>query len=248
MTIPEGYAGPPGPPAQFGVGVIAPYDFVLDRELWRWVPSQVSLRITRTPFVDGPVSVEQADQVSGDAEIVAAARSLMASEPQVIAYACTSGSFVHGIDGELHLRETIRAAAGAAAVTTSGALLAALEALGVQRIGIATPYVREVTDALLGFLDAAGVQTVATEQLGLQGRIWTVPYSTTYRLIKDADRPEAEAIFVSCTNLPTYDLIASLEQELGKPVLTANQVTAWGALRDIGLAAVGPGQAVLDTV
>jgi maleate isomerase len=53
--------------------------------------------------------------------------------------------------------------------------------------------------------------------------------------------------FVSCTNLATYDLIAPLERELGKPVLTANQVTMWAALRVAHKAAVGPGQRLLAT-
>jgi maleate isomerase len=67
----------------------------------------------------------------------------------------------------------------------------------------------------------------------------------TARLIREADSPDAEAVFVSCTNLPTYDLIAPLERELGKPVLTANQVTMWSALRLAGATAVGPGQRLL---
>lgn len=40
-----------GPSPQRGVGVVAPFDFALDRELWRWVPDEVSLHMTRTPFV-----------------------------------------------------------------------------------------------------------------------------------------------------------------------------------------------------
>ena len=58
---------------------------------------------------------------------------------------------------------------------------------------------------------------------------------------------DAEAVFISCTNLPTYDVIATLEAELGKPVLTANQVTIWSALRVIGRKAVGPGQRLLES-
>nr|MBA3251536.1 Asp/Glu racemase [Geodermatophilaceae bacterium] len=65
------------------------------------------------------------------------------------------------------------------------------------------------------------------------------------QLVRDADAPEAEAVFVSCTNLPTYDVIAPLEAELGKPVLTANQVTLWSALRLVGTHAVGEGQRLL---
>lgn len=62
---------------------------------------------------------------------------------------------------------------------------------------------------------------------GLGGGIWRVNYRTVADLIR-AEDPEAEAIFVSCTNLPTYDIIGLLERKLGKPVLTANQLTVWG--------------------
>jgi maleate isomerase len=55
----------------------------------------------------------------------------------------------------------------------------------------------------------------------------------------------ADALFISCTNLPTYDAIPQLEAELRMPVLSANQVTMWAALRAIGAKAVGPYQALL---
>ena len=61
-----------------------------------------------------------------------------------------------------------------------------------------------------------------------------------------ADVPDA--LFISCTNLPTYDVIPQLEAELRMPVLSANQVTMWAALRRIGKEAVGPYQALLDPV
>lgn len=72
-----------------------------------------------------------------------------------------------------------------------------------------------------------------------------MPYARTAELIRAVDDPAAEAIVVSCTNLPSYDLIAPLERELGKPIVTANQATMWATLRRLGIAAVGPGQALL---
>ena len=53
-----------GPRPQRGVGVVAPFDFALDRELWRWVPDEVSLHLTRTPFVPVEVSLNLARLVS----------------------------------------------------------------------------------------------------------------------------------------------------------------------------------------
>jgi maleate isomerase len=226
--------------------VVAPFDLALDRELWRWVPDDVSLYITRTPYVAEPVSIELAEAVSDETAVSQGTRNVMAAGPLVVAYACTSGSFVHGVAGERNLAAAMRAAGAPAAVTTSGALLEALTALRVRRVAVATPYVAGVTTRLHDFLAEAGVATVSSAHLGLAGDIWKVPYETTAQLVRDADSPAADAVFVSCTNLATYDLIAPLELELGKPVLTANQVTMWAALRVAGEAAVGPGQRLLS--
>jgi maleate isomerase len=134
------------------------------------------------------------------------------------------------------------------ALTTSGALVQALEHLDVTRVAIATPYTPEVAERLSLFLDEAGVGVVASAHLGLTEHIWRVPYARTAELICAADSPQADAIVVSCTNLPTYDVIAALEERLGKPVITANQATMWAALRAIGRVAVGAGQRLTSPV
>lgn len=61
-----------------------------------------------------------------------------------------------------------------------------------------------------------------------------VSYTDVRRLAQEIDHPEAEAIFFSCTNLRTFDIIEELEIQLGKPVLSANQVAIWSMLRLAG--------------
>jgi maleate isomerase len=139
----------------------------------------------------------------------------------------------------------MRDAGAAAAVTTSGALVEALTALGVTSLAVATPYDAAVTARLHDFLEETGVRVTGSAHLGLSGRIWTVPYAVTAALVRDVAAAGGEAVFVSCTNLPTYDIVAPLEAELGIPVLTANQVTLWACLRRMGSTAVGPGQSLL---
>ena len=228
-----------------GVGVVVPYDFALDRELWRWVPDAATLHLTRTPFSPLPVTVEQAAVVSDTAEVARRATDLITVQPEVVAYACTSGSFVNGRKGEQALVASILGAGVATAVTTSGSLIEALAHLGVTRLGVATPYDSAITERLHAFLAEESVTVTSSTHLGLSGRIWEVPYAATIGLIREAAAVECDAVFVSCTNLPTYDVIAPMEQELGVPVLTANQVTMWAALRRVGHPAVGPGQRLL---
>ncbi|MGH3582236.1 MAG: maleate cis-trans isomerase family protein [Mycobacterium sp.] len=234
------------PVQQTGIGVVVPYDFALDRELWRWVPDDVSLHLTRTPHAALAATMAMAVYVSDPALIARGVTDLYAVAPSVTAYACTSGSFVGGVAGEAALVSAMTAAGAAAALTTSGALLTALKHLDISRIATVTPYTDDLTAGLTSYLGEAGVEVVANAGLGLTAQIWTVPYEVTAELVRSTDTSDAAAVFVSCTNLPTYDVIASLEAELGKPVLTANQVTIWSALTLIGRKAVGPGQQLLE--
>ncbi|MGA8116235.1 MAG: Asp/Glu/hydantoin racemase [Actinocatenispora sp.] len=235
-----------GPLAQRGIGVIAPFDMALERELWRWVPAEVSLHLARTPYEPVAVSLKMAELVSNPRHMTAATRDVLPLEPEVIAYLCTSGSFVNGVAAEQGMRKVIIDAGAPDAVTTSGALAEVLTALGLKKISVVTPYHADLTSRLHDFLGELGVETVASEHLGLGGGIWKVSYRTIAEHMLLADRPGAEAIFVSCTNLPTYDLIEPLEQELGKPVLTANQLTMWACLRRMNLPVVGPGRWLTD--
>ncbi|HZI96110.1 MAG TPA: Asp/Glu/hydantoin racemase [Actinomycetales bacterium] len=233
-----------GPAPQVGVGVVVPYDMALDRELWRWTPPEVSLHFTRTPFAPLPVTVEMAEHVADGAGVRAGVQDLQAVAPAAYAYACTSGSFVNGVSGERRLTETMRAAGAPAAVTTSGALLAALAALGVSRVAVATPYEQRVNDRLAHFLGEAGVTVEGSSHLGMTTDIWKVPYARTGQLVIEADDDRAQAVVVACTNLPTYDVVAPLERRLGKPVVTANQATMWAVLREVGRTAAGAGQLI----
>jgi maleate isomerase len=230
---------------QAGIGVVVPYDFALDRELWRWAPDDISLHLTRMPYVPLAATIEMAIHISDPALVANGATEVKAVSPLVTAYACTSGSFVGGLAGEAAIVAAMKEAGATAAVTTSGALLTALRHLDINRIATATPYTADITAGLSSYLAEAGVDVIAAAGLGLTSDIWTVPYDVTAELVRDTDRPDAEAVFISCTNLPTYDVIAPLEAELGKPVLTANQVTMWSAWTIAGRKAVGPGQQLL---
>ncbi len=236
-----------GPLPQRGVGVVAPFDFALDRELWRWVPDHISLFLTRTPFVPVEVSLDMARLVSEHETLRDGVMALHAVRPETYAYACTSGSFHGGTAGERSMCAAMsETAGGVPAVTTSGALLEALADIGARRVAVVTPYTKSVTDSLEDFLGEAGMAVTGRAYLGLTREIWRVPYRDVVGMAREALGGDADALFISCTNLPTYDVIPQLEAELRIPVLSANQVTMWAALRAVGVTPVGPYQALTD--
>ncbi|KAF0969421.1 maleate cis-trans isomerase family protein [Gordonia sp. YY1] len=221
--------------AQIGIGMVCPFDMALDRELWRWMPESVSLYFTRTGYIDAPVDVELCRDLNNHAEISAAVRAVSAVAPRAFGYACASGSFVYGMAGAMEISNCMLAAGAERAVTTSEALIRALNTMNVGTLAVATPYTAALTELLCDFLAESGRNVVAHAGLGRDHEIWAIPYHVTADLIRAANHPDADAVFVSCTNLWTYDILADLESELGKPVLSANQVTAWATLCDAGV-------------
>lgn len=228
--------------AQHGIGVVAPFDFALDRELWRWTPDDVSLFMTRLPYVPVPVTVEMATALSDSSIVRQATRDVLSPEPLAVAYACASGSFIQGAAGERTLNQTMLGAGAPAATTASGALVESLRLLNVRRIAVVTPYIDSVTTRLISFLAEHGIEVVASVGMGLLSHIWKVGYGEIVNAVSSVDQVDAEAVFISCTNVPTYDIIAPLEKMLNKPVLTANQVTMCSALRAMGRPAAGSDQ------
>ena len=234
MTVPAVELEPRLAPAPPGIGIVAPFDLALDRELWRWAPEPVSLYITRTAHLDVPVSVGMAEALGDLDALAAASRDVATADPGVTAYLCTSASFVGGLAGEARLREAMKHGGARRALTTSGAMLEALEAIGARRVAVATPYDAALTDRLVDFLAEAGIETTGMGYLGMGEDIWRVDAGSVCELARAIPREGADALFLSCTNLPTYDVIPALEEEFGLPVLSANLVTLWAALRALG--------------
>ncbi len=244
--LPTAAPAPPSGPRAIRTGVVVPYDMALDSELRRFAAGHLDLLFTRTPWEPLPVTEEQAREISRPEAIAHAVRALSAVTPEAYVYGCTSGSFIRGIAGEQQLRREMGKAGHAPAFTTSGGLLDLTRALGASAIAMATPYDDAITTQCAAFFAEAGIHLISNANLGLKGHIWEVSYSATYELVRRADSQRAEAMIVSCTNLPTFDILDALEDDLGKPVISANQATVWALLQHLGRPYDGPGRSVAE--
>jgi maleate isomerase len=170
-----------------------------------------------------------------NAELSSAAHLIASVAPKAVGYACTSGSFLAGADGLARQTAEIGAITGCPVVATSAAMIEALRALGLRRIALATPYLEVLNRIEKEYFESQGFSVVSLQGLGLSGAaIREVPPEEVCRLVRSADRPDADGIFVSCTDLRAMETVALLEGELGKPVLTSNLVTLWALLRSCG--------------
>jgi maleate isomerase len=217
------------------LGIIYPADGALDHEYWELVPSGVSVHITRisVPQEEQTLAVLEAQTQSEDIEKAAADLNVIRLD--AIAYACTSGSFVHGVGSDLEIIRRLETASGVPCTTTTTAAVRALKTLGSKKISVVTPYPEEINARLKSFLEDSGFQVLTLKGLGLYREIFNQPAGAAYRLAKAADSGAADAIFISCTNFRSVEVLQALEQDLGKPVLSANQVTVWDLLRLAGV-------------
>lgn len=147
-------------------------------------------------------------------------------------WACTSGSFVFGRDGAEQQAYEIEELLGVPAASTSIAFVAAIGALGLRRVAIAATYPEDVARAFADYLAEHGIQAIAvdSEDIVTAAEVGTLGREAVIEFVSAGDHPEAEALLVPDTALHTAEWIDELEERLGKPVLTANQVTMWHAL------------------
>lgn len=161
------------------------------------------------------------------------------SGADAIAYACTAGSMTIPAS---RLPEEASAATGRRILTTSAALVDALNALGAKRISIATPYAQATNDHEVEFLHAHGIETLAIAGLGIGAggphefvRIARTPLESVRDHALGVFDPASDALLIACTDFPTLPLISPLEDDLGVPVVTSNQATLWAMLRAVGI-------------
>lgn len=169
-------------------------------------------------------------------EIEAESQKLADVDVDVIIFPATAPSSRMGPGYDQELITRISAASGKPATTASTALLEALRALSVKRIVLGAPWSAAVNRTVAAFLAANGVEVLAQEALGLVRNleIGLLDAQTAFDVGQRVNRPDADAIMLACGNWSTFRIIDQLERDLGKPVLTTNQVSLWHALKIMG--------------
>ncbi|MFH9013841.1 aspartate/glutamate racemase family protein [Streptomyces sp. NPDC017943] len=171
---------------------------------------------------------------AGDAagRLAAEVQELRHAGADAVVWASTSGGFVRGWDGAQDQVRTLAQAAGMPASSTSFGFVHAVRELRVRRVAVGAAYPEDVAQLFAQFLRSDGVDVVSVHASGGTAAAaggWGE--AELLALARASDHPDAEALLLPGTDLRTAAHIPALEKELGKPVLTANQVTVWEALR-----------------
>ena len=245
--LPYTLTGPIGRQASLGL-IVLQVDETVEHDFRRMFRSgEVALYVTRIP---SGADLTPDTLAAMEAALPVAAGLLPPSvDFDAIAYACTSGAMQIGPD---RVAALVGGAARVRHVTQPlTATVEALTRLGAKGIGLVSPYIDTVSAPLRAALDAHGfpVRAFVSFEEQVEARVARIdPASIRDAALEVGRRDDVDAVFLSCTNLRTLDIVAALEQQLDKPVVSSNQALAWhmARLSATGGLVEGPGRLMSD--
>lgn len=173
------------------------------------------------------------------------ARLLRDAGAQAISLMGTSISFYRGAAFTEDLRAAMQEATGVPCTTMSHAIVAAMRALGMRRVAVATSYIAELNDRLVDYLTHAGFEVTAIRGLSITGvkEVGEVTPQVLFDLSESVFRADASAdgIFISCGGLLTLDVLKPLEEKLGVPATSSSAAGFWDVVKLAGSDPSAPG-------
>jgi len=192
------------------------------------------VQVVHTEMAEDAHRVDALLEIGGPGPLADGAAQL--DDVDAVLWACTSGSFVFGMDGARGQVAPLGDMLGVPASSTSFAFVEAIRAVGADRVAVAATYPPDVVEAFVSFLGEAAITVVSSgaEDIITAAEVGTLGPERVRRFVTSGDHPDAQAVLVPDTALHTVGVVEELEAALGKPVLTANVVTMWEALRLAG--------------
>lgn len=171
------------------------------------------------------------------------AAELADAEVDVIAYACLVAVMAQGTG--FHRQAESRLAAVAAdagcdapVVSSAGALVRSLQAMGARRVAILTPYLKPLTERVSAYIEAEGIEVVDAHSLEIPRNTDVAAHDPALlpELARRLDTARADAVVLSaCVQMPSLTAIPEAERVLDLPVLSAGTATTFEILAACGL-------------
>jgi maleate cis-trans isomerase len=217
------------------IGLLVPsINTTMETEMWSLAPDNVSVHTAR---IAGGREGTPEELRGMETEGKRACERVAMTEPDVVLFCCTSGSFYEGPAWNRAYGEELEKIAGAPAVTTTGAMTAALTGAGLRKVDVVTPYVETTNERLKQYLKAEGVEVTRLgtfDMLDMFDHAKIQP-EDVYRKVKETVTDDSDGVFIACTQVRALEVVDMLERDLGKPVYSAVQATAWQTFATLGI-------------
>lgn len=220
-TVRIGFLVPPGNPTT-------------EPEMYRLAPAGVTVHFTRMVARGGEPGAHDGQEERNLSQIAHFDENLeliALVKPTVVVMAHTATSYTMGREGEAKIVERLSRESGIPFITAFGSVIAALGYLGASRVALGTPYNMDATLRSKAHLEAYGIEVVSWGNLENVTNIYDETAERALSLARRVDKPAAQAVFLSGVGMPTVDMLASAERELGKPAISSAAAMMWNALR-----------------
>lgn len=211
--------------------VVPANNTTMEPEIRALYPEAAEVMVARVKRPPGMLTV--ADIPAYGRMTIEAIEPFVARKPTLVVYGCTAAGFLAGPEGNGRIVGEIKARTGAPVVSTSEAMVEALCRSGVKSTVVVTPYLQAVNDGLIGYLEACNIEVEKLDSFFCKttdelGRLTSAQVA---ELALKTVKPDSKALFIACSQLPTLDIIAPLRNQLGIPVWSSIQATAWSGAR-----------------
>ncbi|WP_309132394.1 hypothetical protein [Brevibacterium sp.] len=207
-------------PARLGV-LIPSTDTTAEQELPAFLGDAASFHVARMRLSE----VTPAGLASMDASALEAADLLADVSPDLVLFACTSGTFIKGPEHERWFAAQLAVRVTAPVITTAWSLAQVLPRHG-RRIRLRTPYTQDLTRLEADYLRTFGLEVTSSACLGLTDDT-AIADVTSHRLHELAAGDDlADMLLLSCTNLPSRSQLERVSKSTGMPVISSNSASA----------------------
>jgi len=228
------------------IGLLIPHaDVGPESELQAMAPLSVRIHGTRVPFgamaagggMDPTIPLAPVRAFAEPPHIDDAAELLAAAPLDAIAYGFTSSAYVIGPDEEAKMIERLETRTrGIPVVAPCAACVEGLKALGAKRVSLVSPpwFDRELDELGRRYYETAGFDVLHSAPCGLPSDQTGIAPADLHAWVCENTPDEPEAVVIGGNGFRAVGVIAALERDLRRPVLTANQALFWRALRAAG--------------
>ncbi|MBB3086715.1 maleate cis-trans isomerase family protein [Geodermatophilus sabuli] len=249
----------PGVPDASRIGLIVPSsNTTMETELPELFRRQTEATGHRYTFHSARAAMKQVTKEELAAMVGKAADCAAAvsdADVDVIAYACLVAVMAQGPGAHKESEQVIGEAARAnghpaAVVSSAGALVRSLTAIGVHRVAMVTPYMAPLTQLVREYVEGEGVEVVDAVALEVPDNlaVGRLDPAGLPEIARGLQREGAEAIVLSaCVQMPSLAAVQRVEDELGLPVVTAATATTYEVLKALGHTPSIPGAGALLT-
>jgi maleate cis-trans isomerase len=214
------------------IGLMVPANnTTMEGELLKWLPAGSSCRTLKIPRASGLLVKETVPAYKASA--LELSRQFANADLDMVVYGCTAAGFIYGPKGDAELASQLGAVTGKPVVTTASSMVRVLEACGAKQVAVVTPYHDHVNEQLTAFLAASEIRVkrLSSFKAANVEQLARITAGEVAQRARDTMGADCDALFIACSQLPTHAIVDDLCAELGRPVWSSIQASAWATAK-----------------